>query len=73
MRDPVVTLNSNGGDRELPEPGVSEGEDTAELVSDNQNNNINDGSSSNFGGMSSLQGCVKSQGNPNLSTCYTPT
>ena len=25
LRDPVVTLNSTGGDRELPEPGVSEG------------------------------------------------
>ena len=25
VRDPVVTLNSHGGNRELPEPGVSEG------------------------------------------------
>ena len=47
VRDPVVTLNSNGGDRELPEPGVSEGEDTAELVSE-PDNNINDGSSSDI-------------------------
>ena len=45
MRDPVVTLNSNGGDRELPEPGVSEGEDTAELVSESDNNINNDSSS----------------------------
>ena len=48
VRDPVVTLNSTGGDRELPEPGVSEAEDTAEFVSDNQNININDGNSSNI-------------------------
>ena len=45
MRDPVVTLNSNGGDRELPEPVVSEEEDTAEMVSESDNN-INDCSSS---------------------------
>ena len=38
---PVVTLNSIGGDKELPELGVSEEEDTAESVLDNQNMNIN--------------------------------
>ena len=48
VRDSVVILNSNNGDQELPEPGVSEVEDTAKLASDNQNNNINDGSSSNI-------------------------
>ena len=47
MRDLVVTLNSDG-DQELPTTGVSEVEDTTELVSDNQNVNINDGSSSDI-------------------------
>ena len=47
VRDLVVTLNSNG-DRELPTTGVSEVEDTTESVSDNQNVNINNGSSSDI-------------------------
>ena len=46
VRDPVVTLNS-GGDREIAEPGVSEEEDTAELVSESDNY-INNGSSSDI-------------------------
>ena len=46
VRDPVVILNSNGSDRELPDSGVSEEEDTADLVSGIQNININTRSSS---------------------------
>lgn len=46
VRDPVAILNS-GGDRDLPELGVSEGKDTPELVSES-NNNINNGSGSNI-------------------------
>ena len=45
VRDPVATLNSTGGDRELPEPGILEGvEDIPELVSE-PNINIHDGNS----------------------------
>ena len=46
VRDPVATLKS-GGDWVFLEPGVSEGENTAELVSESDNS-INNGSSSNI-------------------------
>ena len=51
MRNSVVTLNSNGGDQELPTTdvmGVSADTTEAFMVSDIQNININDGSSSDI-------------------------
>ena len=51
LRDPVVTLNSNGGDRELlttDVTSVSAGTMEALMVSGIQNININDSSSSNI-------------------------
>ena len=75
MRDPVATLNS-GGDRELPEPGVSEGEDTAELVSESDNN-INDVSSSDItanddSNMTTTEQTVPTEGQ-DLPTTVKPT